>query len=148
MLGYALAALLGAALVLLLDPERGRSRRAVTRDRVGGLLRRGARMGQRAARASASSAYGRARRAARARTDESALDDATLTQRVMSELFRDKRIPKGRINVNAENGIVLIRGEIEDPGLIVEIIERARRIDGVADVENLLHLPGEPAPRR
>jgi osmotically-inducible protein OsmY len=82
-----------------------------------------------------------------ARVEEPALDDATLTQKVMSELFRDKRIPKGRINVNAENGVVLLRGEIEEPGLIVEIVERARRIGGVTDVENLLHLPGETAPR-
>lgn len=147
MIGYAIAALLGAVLVLFLDPDRGRSRRAVTRDRVAGLLRRGAHLGERAARASAAGVYGRAQRAVHARVEEPALDDATLTQKVMSELFRDKRIPKGRINVNAENGVVLLRGEIEEPGLIVEIVERARRIGGVTDVENLLHLPGETAPR-
>jgi osmotically-inducible protein OsmY len=147
MFGYALAAVLGAVLALFLDPDRGRSRRAVTRDRVAGLLRRGARLGERAASASATGVYGKAKRAAHARGEERALDDATLTQKVMSELFRDRRIPKGRISVNAENGVVLLRGEIDEPGLIVEIVERTRRIGGVADVENLLHLPGETAPR-
>lgn len=33
-------------------------------------------------------------------------DDATLAQKVMSELFRDPHVPKGAINVNPENGVV------------------------------------------
>jgi BON domain-containing protein len=74
-------------------------------------------------------------------------DDATLAQKVMTELFRDPHIPKGAINLNAENGVVLLRGEIEEPAMIVEIVARTRRIRGVADVENLMHLPGESVPR-
>jgi osmotically-inducible protein OsmY len=74
-------------------------------------------------------------------------DDATLAQKVMTELFRDQRVPKGAINVNSENGVVLLRGEIEEPEMIVEIVARTRRIEGVADVENLMHLPGDSVPR-
>jgi osmotically-inducible protein OsmY len=74
-------------------------------------------------------------------------DDATLAQKVMTELFRDPHVPKGAINVNAENGVVLLRGEIEEPATIVEVVARTRRIRGVADVENLMHLPGESVPR-
>jgi osmotically-inducible protein OsmY len=74
-------------------------------------------------------------------------DDATLAQKVMTELFRDPHVPKGAINVNSENGVVLIRGEVEEPEMIVEIVSRARRIRGVADVENLMHLPGDSIPR-
>lgn len=74
-------------------------------------------------------------------------DDATLAQKVMTELFRDPHVPKGAINVNAENGVVLLRGEIEEPAMIVEIVARTRRIRGVADVENLMHLPGDSVPR-
>jgi len=76
-----------------------------------------------------------------------AYDDATLAQKVMTELFRDPHVPKGAINVNAENGVVLLRGEIEEPAMIVEILARTRRIRGVADVENLMHLPGDSVPR-
>jgi osmotically-inducible protein OsmY len=74
-------------------------------------------------------------------------DDATLAQKVMTELFRDQHVPKGAINVNAENGVVLLRGEIEEPAMIVEIVAKTRRIRGVADVENLMHLPGDSVPR-
>jgi osmotically-inducible protein OsmY len=74
-------------------------------------------------------------------------DDATLAQKVMTELFRDPHVPKGAINVNSENGVVLIRGEVEEPAMIVEIVARTRRIRGVADVENLMHLPGDSVPR-
>ena len=74
-------------------------------------------------------------------------DDTTLAQKVMTELFRDPHIPKGAINVNAEKGVVLLRGEIEEPAMIVKIVARTRRIRGVADVENLMHLPGDSVPR-
>jgi osmotically-inducible protein OsmY len=74
-------------------------------------------------------------------------DDATLAQKVMTELFRDPHVPKGAINVNAERGVVLLRGEIEDPERIAEVVARTRRIRGVADVENLMHLPGDSVPR-
>jgi osmotically-inducible protein OsmY len=74
-------------------------------------------------------------------------NDATLAQKVMTELFRDPHVPKGAINVNAENGIVLLRGEIEEPEMIVEVVARTRRIRGVVDVENLMHLPGDSVPR-
>ncbi len=42
-------------------------------------------------------------------------DDATLAQKVMTELFRDPHVPKGAINVNAENGVVLLRARSRSP---------------------------------
>lgn len=65
----------------------------------------------------------------------------------MTELFRDPQVAKGAINVNAENGVVLIRSEVEEPTMIVEIVARTRRLRGVADVESLMHLPGDSIPR-
>ena len=147
MYGYVLAALAGAILAFFLDPDRGRSRRAVTADRLGALARRGARAIERKRRRVAADAYSIGQKVAHADGhDEVDLDDATLAQKVMSELFRDGSLPKGALNVNAENGVVYLRGEVERPELIVEIVERARRIGGVVDVEDLLHLPARPRP--
>ena len=73
-------------------------------------------------------------------------DDVTLAHMVESELFRDEQVPKGQINVNAENGKVYLRGEVGEPEMIRDLEERARSIHGVHDVENLLHLPGAEAP--
>ena len=74
------------------------------------------------------------------------VDDVTLAQQVESELFREDKTPKGQISVNAANGIVQLRGEVEQPELIDELVQRARSVQGVREVENLLHLPGDAAP--
>lgn len=73
-------------------------------------------------------------------------DDATLAHRVETELFCDPDIPKGQINVNAEHGVVVLRGEVERPEQIAAIEKKVWKIAGVRTVENLLHLPGTPAP--
>jgi osmotically-inducible protein OsmY len=73
-------------------------------------------------------------------------DDARLTAKVESELYRDDDVPKGAININVEFGKVVLRGEVETPELIDDLVVRTRAIEGVNDVESLLHVPGEPAP--
>jgi osmotically-inducible protein OsmY len=55
-------------------------------------------------------------------------------------------VPKGQINVNAENGKVVLRGEVEKPAMIKDLEKRTRKVQGVQDVENLLHTPGSAAP--
>ena len=73
-------------------------------------------------------------------------DDATLKDKVESELFRDEHEVKGAINVNAQEGVVQLRGELPSQDLIDALVERTSRIQGVRDVENLLHTPGTAAP--
>jgi hypothetical protein len=75
-------------------------------------------------------------------------DDVTLARKVETEIFRDAEVPKGQINVNAENGVVVLRGQVEEPELIRDLEEKTRNVQGVQEVENLLHTPGTPAPVR
>jgi hypothetical protein len=113
---------IGAALTYFFNPMEGQRRRAKFAGRIKGLL---------------------------ARAEEGPKpqpDDVTLAHMVESELFRDELVPKGQINVNAENGKVYLRGEVGEQGMIRDLEERARSIHGVEDVENLLHLPGAEAP--
>ena len=72
-------------------------------------------------------------------------DDATLARKVESEIFRPARVPNGRINVNACDGIVELRGAV-DRRMARRLGRAARRVDGVRGVHNLLHAPGTPAP--
>jgi osmotically-inducible protein OsmY len=51
-----------------------------------------------------------------------AVDDVTLTHKVESELFRDEHDAKGNVSVNAANGVVQLRGEVDRPGLIDELV--------------------------
>ena len=69
-------------------------------------------------------------------------DDLTLAQKVESQLFRRAGVPKGQVSVNAEEGVVFLRGVMERQEDIDRMGEEARRIDGVRAVENLLHMPG------
>jgi osmotically-inducible protein OsmY len=48
--------------------------------------------------------------------------------------------------VNAQEGIVQLRGELPSQGLIDALVARTKQIHGVREVENLLHTTGTEAP--
>jgi len=73
-------------------------------------------------------------------------DDARLARKVEWELARLDDTPKEKISVNSAEGVVQLRGEADSQELIDTLAERARTVEGVRDVENLLHLPGAEAP--
>jgi osmotically-inducible protein OsmY len=76
---------------------------------------------------------------------EERLNDPALARKVESEVFRGDEIPKEKISVNAEYGVIYFRGEVPSKEAMEELTTRARAVDGVRAVENLTHLPGEPA---
>jgi osmotically-inducible protein OsmY len=63
-------------------------------------------------------------------------------------VFRDQQIPKDKLSLNAEDGVVYLRGEVPDQDTMDELVARARRVDGIKGVENLTHLPSEAAPTK
>jgi osmotically-inducible protein OsmY len=136
---------LGALTEYFLDPRGGRRRRHTARDRTLATLRRTERRAALRARRAESRAVGGVRRTMAGRRTREPLDDATLAHKVESELFR--RVPKGHIDINCENGVVFLRGVVERLDDIERIEAAALAIAGVTDVENLLHLPGTPAPQ-
>jgi osmotically-inducible protein OsmY len=140
---------LGAAFAYFFDRDNGRRRRALMRDRVPATFRGGARRAERLGRTVQSEAYGVAQKAKHMKEEPKPQpDDATLARKVESEIFRGAEVPKGQINVNAENGIVVLRGEVEQPELIKDLEKKTRKVQGVREVENLLHTPGTPAPTK
>jgi osmotically-inducible protein OsmY len=74
------------------------------------------------------------------------VDDVTLTRKVESELFGSGGAPRDRVSVNTANGVVQLRGEVDSGDLIEDLVGRARSVEGVREVENLLHTPGSDAP--
>jgi osmotically-inducible protein OsmY len=74
------------------------------------------------------------------------LDDQTLVDKVESIVFREHDLPKGEVNINAENGVVFLRGQLDRPELVEKLEARVRKVRGVRDVKNLLHTPGTPPP--
>lgn len=142
-----LGAVAGAAALYLLDPRLGRRRRAMLGDRVGATARRGARRLERLTRYAGSTVSSTRERVVGQMSDDGEyVDDATVTDRVESQVFRDRDLPKGEINIDTVGGVVMIRGEVDRPDIMNEIVARTWRVDGVKDVRNLMHLPGTPAP--
>jgi hypothetical protein len=76
------------------------------------------------------------------------LDDVGLARKVETIIFRDDSVPKGKIDVNAADGVVWLRGEAKSPDMIKALERQASAIPEVKQVENLLHLPKTPAPTR
>ena len=139
---------LGALLEYFLDRTAGRRRRHKARDRAMSRLRRGERRAAMRARRTESHALGIARRTFNAarRGQREPLDDVALAHKVESELYRRARVPKGQISINAEDGVVFLRGVLDGQEDIERIGAVTRQIAGVREVENLIHLPGTPAP--
>jgi osmotically-inducible protein OsmY len=104
---------LGALAAYFFDPDSGRRRRALVRDRLQGYV-------------------------PKVEEKRPQPDDVTLARKVETEIFRDADVPKGQINVNAENGVVVLRGEVGKPELISDLEEKTRKVQGVREVENLL----------
>jgi hypothetical protein len=52
------------------------------------------------------------------------------------------------VSVNVEDGVAYLRGQLEDRSAIDRLVEAVRQVEGVRDVQSLLHEPGEPAPAK
>jgi osmotically-inducible protein OsmY len=145
----ALGAAIGAALSFFFDPQSGARRRKQTADRVLAFFRRTGTQAGRVGQSAKSQAYGMTQKATHLKErGKEQPDDATLAHKVETEIFRDADVPKGKINVNAENGVVFLRGEVTDESLVEALGKAARKVQGVVEVENLLHVPGTPAPTK
>jgi osmotically-inducible protein OsmY len=139
---FALAGAIGAALAYFFDPDNGRRRRSIARDKTGKYFRQVGTQAQ----GVAAQAEGVKQKATHLKEEPKPQpDDVTLARKVETEIFRGAEVPKGKINVNAENGKVVLRGEADSAEMIDELVDKARTVQGVQDVENLLHTPGEPA---
>ena len=150
MLKLLFGAAAGFAAAWFMDPNDGTRRRHVLRDKTMKYARRGKDEAVRKADYAAGQVKGAASGATpSSREDaEERLNDPALARKVESEVFRGEDIPKANISVNAEHGVIYLRGEVPSREVMTELETRARGVAGVRAVENLTHLPGEPAPTK
>jgi BON domain len=138
-------ALVGAIAIYFFDPERGRARRAQFADWAGARLRRGQRALNQFGARTGSSAAALPQRMVSLRSGPRPADDLTLRDRVESEVFGNPDVPKGRINLDVESGVVTIRGQLDNALQIASVEKAVLNVPGVNGVENLLHVDGTPA---
>lgn len=139
------AGAVGALVAFLMDPQRGRARRAQLADQGAATVRHAAREAERAVRVVASTAEGKIQALTQGGSRVAATDDVTLRDRAESILFRDPKVPKGSINISAERGTIVLRGEVPNVRMRSKLAREAEKVEGAWGVTNLLHLPGEPA---
>jgi osmotically-inducible protein OsmY len=136
------AGAIGLAAGYFLDPDSGKRRRHIARDRAVSVIRRGADRTRREAEYRTQQAEGKVEAAkSKAAPEKPAPNDQALAERVKSEIFQPADAPKGSVNVNVEDGVVYLRGEVKRPEEIRKLVEEAGAVDGVRGVENLLHTP-------
>jgi len=128
---------LGAALMYVLDPERGKRRRALVRDKVAGAANRaGDRLGARS-RDFRNRARGVAAQVKSIARPE-IVDDSVLEERVRAELGRAVSNP-GAIEVIALAGSVTLSGPVVTRELD-DLLSAVRGVPGVANLENRLEM--------
>lgn len=74
------------------------------------------------------------------------LNDAGLADKIGSEVLGSH--PDARINVNVENRVAVLRGQVLTLDEIGDIEQAVRKVSGIIDVRNYLHLQDEDAPNK
>jgi osmotically-inducible protein OsmY len=136
--------LVGAGLMYMLDPARGRRRRALLRDQVvhgaheledvGGRIEGKSRDLRSRARGAVAET--------RARMQPEDVDDSVLEARVRTEIGRAVSNP-GAVHVAAREGRVTLSGSVPEYE-VEELLSRAASVRGVDGVENRLDVRADP----
>jgi osmotically-inducible protein OsmY len=137
------------------DPQQGRRRRALVRDRIAHgrhlLLRDVPHTVERRGRFLRGKARGVGHHAAglaHINGRHVHAHDETLVDRVRSEALRHAEVAPGRVNVEAYEGCVTLRGQLDYAEDVGRLIDETKRIEGVREIRSYLHLPGTLPPNK
>ena len=134
-------AAVGAAGAYFLDPDNGKRRRDIARDRGMAAGRDVVAEAERKARYAEGVATGAAAKATPGTgRDAEELNDPALAAKVESEIFRPADAPKDKVDVNVEDHVVYLRGHLDSGDQANQLVEAARRVEGVRDVESLIEV--------
>ena len=129
-----------AVAMYLLDPDRGRSRRAKLSDQAAALARKA----EEKARAQAEYQKGVAKGLAHDLTEpfrpEPDFDDETLRQKVKSEAIGRWEGPKSDVEVDVDSGVVTLKGNVDSEN-VDQLIRLVKSVPGVASVSDQLSVP-------
>ena len=141
---FVIAGLAAAAAAYLFDPHSGRGRRARLRDRSIAIGRRAMTRAGRISRHAENVLQGKVHQIPNLAPERST--DATVADRVRSEVLGRADVDAGNLLVDVADGVVSLRGELDDPQRIDRVIDLTGEVPGVRRVENLIHLPDTPTP--
>jgi uncharacterized protein (DUF885 family) len=129
------AFLVGAGAAYFFDPEAGKRRRHVARDRSLRALRRLQRGSVKRVKLVGGHARGLAAISRRAVTRPAvAVDDETVAQRIRSDALRDLELSTSEIDVRVEDGFATLRGSVATIDDADRLVSRVQKVPGVRDV--------------
>jgi hypothetical protein len=129
------AFLAGAGAAYFFDPETGKRRRHVARDRSLRALRRVQRGAVKKVKLVGGHARGLSAISRRALSRPAvAVDDATVAQRIRSDALRDLGLSTKDVDVRVEEGFATLRGSVATIDEADRLVSRVRKVPGVKDV--------------
>ena len=136
----------GAAAAYFFDPDRGVGRRHQLRDQARSNLRKGTERVQRRTRYQEGRLAGLEAEAA-GKGQPHPGSDREVVDLVKQELGR-LELDTSQVVVDVAEGVATLRGQVGDATAKATLEAEVARVPGVTRVENLAHLPGEPAPTK
>lgn len=129
------AFLAGAGAAYFFDPQTGKRRRHVARDRSLKALRRVQRGAVKKVKLVGGHARGLSAISMRAvRRPAVAGDDETVAQRIRSDALRDLGLSTKDVDVRVEEGFATLRGSVGTIDDADRLVSRVRKVPGVKDV--------------
>ena len=136
----------GVAAMYVLDPVKGRGRRAVLRDRARSTMRTRHRRAEQQARDAANREAGEQARA-RGAGHFHPTDDRSVELH-LHQLLAELDVDTHDVTVEVHEGLARLRGQVASDTDRQRVLTTVRESRGVREVESLLHLPDEPAPNK
>jgi gas vesicle protein len=132
----------GAAAMYVLDPDKGRRRRAIARDKAASFLADAGETFREATRNVANRAQGARARAVRSLHRDETSDDLRIIERVRARIGRVVSHPHA-VQVGARNGLVTLSGPIlaDEAGALFASV---RRVPGVSGIDDHLVVHANP----
>jgi len=141
------AGLSGAAAMWLFDPDRGSQRRNQLKDQVRSRVNRSKREVSGKVHQQQTQLANAVHRLNHRGQSEPA-DDQVLVDRIKSEVLGRERYAGLDVLVEANHGVVVLRGQLTDPVDRIDLERDVLAMVGVVALENLLHAQGEDAPNK
>jgi BON domain len=138
------AFLAGAGAAFFFDPDAGKRRRHLARDRSLKALRRLQRLAVKKVKLVGGHTRGVVAIGRRAVTSQAvAVDDETVAQRIRSDALRDVRLSTKNVDVRVEDGFATLRGSVDSIDDADRLVSRVRKVPGVRDVAAELRVAEE-----
>lgn len=136
----------GGALAHLLDPDRGKARRAKLRDQTLAKARRLTAQAEKRAQYVEGRLEGVVAKSAGAGAF-SPESDVDLREH-LRQVIASQEFDTIDVNVDVADSVATLRGQLRTPELIKKLQADIAEVPGVARVESFLHLPNTPAPNK